>query len=226
MTLSENTIRVLKNFATINPSIKILPGKELTTVAEARNILSKASIEDEFPQEFGIYDLGSFISTLGLVDTPNLKFDEKYVTIFDSTGRSKIRYFFDANQEGNTNQVIMPHSQVAFTLTPETFSKIKRAASTLGHNQISITPNNGTLAITVLNEEDPTSNTFTIEVDADKQPVDAEFNFIFNISNLKLMEGTYTVNISEKLISNFVNTENAIEYFIAVERTSTYKENN
>lgn len=222
MELSNSTIDILKNFATINPSIKILAGKTLATVAEAKNILATAEIEDEFPQDFGIYDLNSFISTLTLVDKPSLKFSDKFVTIFDSTGRSKIKYFFDMTQEKGKTEVIMPEAEVVFTLTSDTLSKLKKAAGTLGHDQVTITPGNGTLVLTVVNQENPTSNTYSIEVDFVTLPDDTEFNFIFNISNLKFIGGDYDVKISQKLISNFKHTESDIEYFVAVERDSTY----
>lgn len=222
MELSNSTIDILKNFATINPSIKILAGKTLATVAEAKNILATAEIEDEFPQDFGIYDLNSFISTLTLVDKPSLKFSEKFVTIFDSTGRSKIKYFYDMTQEKGKTEVIMPEAEVVFTLTSDTLSKLKKAAGTLGHDQVTIAPGNGTLVLTVINQENPTSNTYSIEVDFVTLPDDTEFNFIFNISNLKFIGGDYDVKISQKLISNFKHTESDIEYFVAVERDSTY----
>ena len=222
MVLNENTLKVLKNFASINPSIKILQGNVIATVAETKNILAKATIDAEFPQDFGIYDLKEFISTLGLVDKPRLKFDEKFVTISDSTGRSKIKYFFDNTQEKGKSEVIMPEAQVKFELTHDTLLKIKKAAGTLGHDQVTVTPSNGTLLLTVCNMENPTSNAFIIEIDSELQPADVDFNFIFNISSLKLIQGDYDVEISSKLISHLVHKSEDLEYYIAVERNSTY----
>lgn len=221
MKLSEKTLNVLRNYATINPSIKILEGNTIATIAETKNILSKTTVEDSFPQDFGIYDLNNFISTLSLVDEPNLKFDEKFVTIFDSTGRSKIKYFFDNTQEKGKTEVVMPEAEVQFTLTADTLASIKKAAATLGHDQLVITDEGGNLELKVCNVENTTSNAYTIDVGFDEKP-DVDFNFIFNISNLKMIPGDYEVSISSKLISNFKHTTEDLEYFIAVERTSTY----
>ena len=50
------------------------------------------------------------------------------------------------------------------------------------------------------------------------------FNFIVNIQNLKLLPGDYEVEISSKLISHFTNVENRTQYWIALEKSSTYGE--
>jgi hypothetical protein len=42
------------------------------------------------------------------------------------------------------------------------------------------------------------------------------------IGNLKMLPGDYTVSISSKLISHFKNTNLPVEYWIALEKTSTF----
>jgi hypothetical protein len=51
---------------------------------------------------------------------------------------------------------------------------------------------------------------------------DREYEFVMNISNLRLMDGDYEVAISSKLISNWKNTSKPVEYFIALEKNSKY----
>ena len=81
MQVSNETIEVLKNFAGINPNIVISPGQKLKTISEAKNIMAEADITEDFPQEFGIYDLNEFLSVLSLVDNPQLDFDENFVKV-------------------------------------------------------------------------------------------------------------------------------------------------
>jgi hypothetical protein len=53
------------------------------------------------------------------------------------------------------------------------------------------------------------------------------FNFVFKINNLKMVEGDYKVSISSKLISHFVNVNSgnlSLDYWVALEKTSTYGE--
>ena len=49
MNLSEQTISVLKNFATINQNLVIKKGKTLMTMSSMKNIVAKANIEEDFP---------------------------------------------------------------------------------------------------------------------------------------------------------------------------------
>ena len=61
MELSNFTMQVLKNFASINSNIVIHPGNTIMTVAEAKNILVSATVEETFHQEMGVYDLAEFL---------------------------------------------------------------------------------------------------------------------------------------------------------------------
>jgi len=114
----------------------------------------------------------------------------------------------------------MPDGEVKFTLDEDTLNKIKRAASILGHNELSITGKNGVLSLTVVENGNSTSNTFAIDIDGEFG--DAEFTFVLSIANLKILAGDYDVNISSKLISNFKHKEQPVQYWIALEKTSTY----
>ena len=224
MELTEKTLSVLKNYATINPNIVIEEGNKVKTVSEAKTVLSSASLDVEFPKSFGIYDLGEFLNVLGLVSNPRLSFDENNLFISDSSGRSKIKYFYSDPDilTKPTKDIIMPECEVKFTLDRETFSRIKRASSVLGHGTMSVSYDGTAMVLSVIDNEDKTSNAFSIEIDGDAE--EKTFNFVFNISNLKMIDGDYEVSISSKLISHFVNKETGIEYWCALEKTSTYGE--
>lgn len=224
MELSENTLDILKNFSGINQNLMFREGNTVKTMSEARNILASAEITEAFPQQFGVYDLNEFINVLGLVDTPRLKFEESHVIVGDSTGRSKVKYFFSPEETLTTpsKDIKMPSSEVKFTLTSDTLNKLKRAASALGHSEVSITGKNGVLSLSVVDSQNSTSNVFSIDADADEMPDDVAFNFIMSISNLKIIPGDYSVEISSKLITQFTHKELKIQYWIALEKSSTY----
>tara|TARA_Y100000114_G_scaffold101967_1_gene95124 strand:+ start:1674 stop:2360 length:687 start_codon:yes stop_codon:yes gene_type:complete len=226
MELSQNTLSVLKNFSAINQNILIKQGDVLKTISEARNVVATARVDCEFPQSMGIYDLNEFIGVLSLVDSPQLKVNDEYVTISDSTGMSKVKYFFSPEETLTFPQkdIIMPDADVNFTLTGETLDKIKKAASTLGHEEVSISStsdNSSLINLSVVDIQNSTSNTFSMDIACDI-PANATFNFVINISNLKLLPGDYDVAISSKLISCFSNIKEPVQYWIALEKTSKY----
>ena len=223
MELSENTLNVLKNFSGINQNMMIRTGNTIKTISEARTVLATAHVSEEFPIDFGIYDLNEFIGVLNLVDTPRLAFKDEYVIVNDSTGRSKVKYFFSSEDTLTTPQkdLTMPETNVKFTLTNDTMNKIKRAASTLGHSEVSISGQDGVLSLSVVDSQNMTSNAFSIDVDGDFDK-DVVFNFILSINNLKILPGDYEVAISSKLISQFSHTSLDVKYWIALEKSSTF----
>lgn len=223
MELNEKTLNVLKNFSGINQNLLIQEGNTIKTISEARNVVATAVVEEQFPQKFGIYDLNEFIGVLGLVDEPNLRFAEESVTVSDSTGRSKVKYFFSPEETltSPTKDVNMPEPDVSFMLDNETLNKLKRAASTLGHSNVSITPSGGgILSLSVVDNENSTSNTYSIDIDGEY--TSSDFNFIISIANLRILPGDYEVKLSRKLITEFKHKELNVRYWIAVEKTSTF----
>ena len=220
MELTENTLQVLRNFASIHQNIVIQEGNVLRTVSEAKTVLARSEIDVEFPSSFGVYDLGELLSVLSLVESPRIAFDEKFLTIADGSGRSSVKYFYsDPNiLTSSSKDISMPDPDVSFRLDRDTMNKIKRAASVFGHTDVSVTKEDGSIVLTVLNNEDPTSNTMKIVVDGSSDLDD--FKLIFNINNLKMIDGDYDVYLSSKLISHFVNTESNVEYWVALQKTS------
>lgn len=222
MNISENTMQILKNYGTINPNFIARKGNTITTVSEAKNILSSCNIEEQFEQDIGIYDLNEFLNVLSLVDQPKLDMEEKWCTVKDATGRSKVKYFFTDSEmlTAPTEKMIenasnMTDFAATFDLDNETLSKVKRAAGALGHSSMKIEWINDSIQLTVFDTENPTSNSFTIEVPGSAE---SNGNWVININNLKIVPGDYEVKVSNKNISNFIHKEKPIQYWIALEK--------
>ena len=82
MKLSDKTLLLLKNFSGINQSILFRQGNKLRTISVMKNILAEAEITEEFPKDFGIYDLNQFLNGLNLHQNAELDFDnDGYVVI-------------------------------------------------------------------------------------------------------------------------------------------------
>ena len=224
MELTEKTLTVLKNYATINPNVVLKSGNVIKTISEAKNVLSTAEVDVDFPKEVGIYDLSEFLSVLSLVDSPRLAFEENNFLISDGSGRTRIKYFYSDIDMLTvpTKDIKMPDCEVSFLLDRDTLSRVKRASSVLGHTEMSLSVVEDVLRLSVIDHNDKTSNVYSIDVEGEYK--DPNFNFVFNISNLKMVEGDYRVDISSKLISHFVNETNGIQYWVALEKTSTYGE--
>ncbi len=129
MKLSNNTISVLKNYASINQNLVIKEGKELTTMSQMKNIMARAEVEEEFPQEVAIYDLNEFLSCLSLFQSPNLEFDNTFVTITEENKpTTKMKYFYSDPSVVTTpsKMITMPSNEITFTLDSATLSDITK----------------------------------------------------------------------------------------------------
>ena len=64
MKISNDTKDVLKNFSTINSGIRVKTGNKLETISNMKNILAVATVAEDFPQDFSIYNLPEFLGCL------------------------------------------------------------------------------------------------------------------------------------------------------------------
>jgi hypothetical protein len=92
MKLSAETLTVLRNFASINQSILLKPGKTLATISPQKTVMAKATVEDEFPVQAGIYDLSKFLSVHSLYEDPDLQFSENFLAFVEGKSRAKYVY--------------------------------------------------------------------------------------------------------------------------------------
>lgn len=224
MEISASTVNVLKNFANINANIVIKPGNKLMTISEAKNILAEASVPEEFASTVGIYDLSEFLNILGLVDKPRVRFEDQYMQIGGVSGRELVKYYYADTEmlTTPTKPIEMPDADVWFTLDEGTLNGIKRAAAVLGHGQLTIEPNDGSIKLSVIDPENATANEYSIQVDGGYK--NDKFKFALNIANLRMVSDNYNVKISSKLISQFTNESGDLTYWVALEKSSTYGE--
>ena len=224
MKLSKETISVLKNFSAIQPNLVVKPGSTISTLADAKNIIAESNVKETFPQEFGIYNLNEFINALSLVEEPELEFSERHVTIVGSDG-AKVKYHFADSSilTKKEKDIAMPPSELRVTLTDEQINTIRRAAGALGQSVLSFTIENDECIARVKDPNNASANSFSLVVGTgmsatyNKEFCDA-IDFQFLIANLKLIPGTYNIDISSKLISTW--SGNDVNYFIALEKTS------
>ena len=197
------------------------PGTAVSTISEAKNIMASATITEEIPRSFGIYDLTEFLSTCSLMTEPELEFTEDSILL--NEGNTSIRYFYavQENLTAPTKQVNMPKPEVKLTLSADAINKIKKAASVLGHATMVITGAKGKVTLSVADLNNETANKYSIIVDEANACKEA-FSFVMVIGNLKMLPGDYTVSISSKLISHFKNNSTPVEYWIALEKSSTF----
>ena len=223
VTLSDTTLGILKNFSGINSNILIRPGNVLKTVSPMKNIMGSATIEETFDREIAIWDLNQFLGTVSLFDKPDFEFEDKFVTIYGEKGAS-VQYFYSApNLITTVNKDIeMPDIAVSFELKQKQLHEIQKASSVLGVPDLCVRSNGENIEMVAIDKKVSSSNSYSIDLGENHSSGGADFKFYFKVENLKMVSGDYTVNISEKVVSQFVNTSLDVTYYIALESDSVY----
>ena len=222
MKLSDKTLSLLKNFSTINQSILFKKGTKLRTISVMKNILAEATISEEIPRDFGIYDLGQFLNGLSLHHNPDLDFqdDDSYVVIKE--GRSRSKYFFaDSNciVTPPEKTLTLPDETVTFDLNTDQLDKLLKAAAIYQLSDLSVVGGEGVVKVLVRDKKNETSNDFSIIVGE----TEATFSFNFKVENIKILPGNYSVVVSQRLLSRFTSKNQDLTYYIALEPDSTFE---
>ena len=218
MKLSNETISVLKNFSTINQNLVIKGGNKIATMSAMKNIVAKAEVIEEFPQQFAIYDLNEFLSAISLFSKPELEFENDFVMITEEGTSKSLKYWYSDPSVVTTptKDITMPECEVKFNLSSDILSTVTKAAAVIGAPDMAL--ESGSLKVT--DKKNDTANNYALDLDVNSES--ENYKFWFKVENLKLIQGSYDVQVSSKNISHFKNSTGNVEYFIALEPESAY----
>ena len=215
MKLSDNTLAVLKNFASINSGVVLKPGKAQRTISPEKSILVEATIDDDIPTQFGIYDLNQFLGNLTTLRNPELTFGKEGVVLDD--GELSFEY-----RACSANLIITPPEKelilksvdVTFFLPNDTLQKLIKVATMNGLPNLSVVGKNGELLLKIHERANDTSNSGTIKIG---EYAGQDFTASFKTDNLKLLPNDYNVEIQKGAFAKFENAAKTLKYFIALE---------
>jgi hypothetical protein len=219
MKISDNTRDVLKNFSTINSGIRVKTGNKLETISNMKNILAVATVSEDFPQDFSIYNLPEFLGATSLMENPEFNFGSASLSINDAYSTMDYHSASEGMVTAPEKIITMPDTEINFDVTSELLVDLQKASSVLGVNDLVLESDGTTVSLTVKDKKNASSNTFS-RVVGEGDGVSYSMNF--KIENLKILAGNYSVTVSSKGISNFKNSDIDLEYFIALEPDSKY----
>ena len=224
MNLSNETISVLKNFATINQNLVIKSGSSISTMSAMKNIVASAEVKEVFPTEFAIYDLNEFLAALSLFEKPSLDFKDDFVVMTENNTDLKYWYSDPSVVTTVTKEITMPECEISFSFANDLLSNVQKAAAVIGVPDMVLEGmDSGVALLKVTDKKNATANDYAINIDVNNQDgKNLPYKFWFKVENLKLLSGTYDVSISSKNISHFVNKTVDIKYWIALEPESKY----
>jgi hypothetical protein len=219
MKISNDTRDIFKNFSTINQGIKVSSGNTLQTISNMKNILAVATVSEDFPQDFSIYNLPEFLGATSLLEDPDFQFGDASLTVADNN--SSLAYFYasEGMVTSPEKMITMPDAEIGIDISSTLLNELQKAASVLGVGDLVLSSDGTTITLQVTDKKNSTSNTFS-RIVGEGNGVSYTMNF--KIENLKVLDGNYEVLVSSKGISHFNNKDVDLEYFIALEPDSKY----
>lgn len=219
MKLSNRTVVVLKNFATINSGIYIKAGKQLSTISHMKTILGVAEVEDEFPKDFAIFDLNKFLAVYSLFDSPELNFQDKYVQIISGTRSLDYHYADPSNVISPKKILKTPETDVKFDIKSEDFKSMIKAASVLDYKDFVIVGDGKKVGLVAKNLKTGEVGSFKLNVET---ATDKVFETYLRAENLKFIDGNYTVSVHKQVVY-FQNKDVPLSYWIGPEANSNFE---
>lgn len=218
MKISKATTDILRNFASINQNILIKSGNVLSTRTVAKNLFATATVDTEFPQDFGIYNLSTFLGVLSLFSDPDIELSEHSMII--SQGKNQVQYSFAAPEvlDFPDKAITMPAVDAEFDLTEENLKSLLKAGAVLSSTDLCISGDGSSISCTTIDPSNPSANTFSVEVGT----TDKTFKAYIKLENLKLPTGAYHVSLSSKKITRFENKAITYSMYIANTKDSTW----
>ena len=234
--LKKETQEILKNFATINSSILFRKGSTIKTISVGENAVAEYGCEEEFPQDFGIYDLSQFLTGLDLFSheekgkngapdiwqEPVLEFDNQSFVTIHGQGKAagyRAKYFFSSPEitlkAAPEKDINFPDSDMEFSIQPEDLKKLEEAAKVFSNPDLSIkSDEDGSIKLEVCDREDPTSNVYTQRI---KGHTTGSYEFYMKIDNIRVCKGAYDIKVSRNLITEWKHKGLNLTYYIALE---------
>ena len=91
-----------------------------------KNIIANATVTEDFPREFAIYDLNEFLAVISLFEKPELDFKDNFVIITGEGTKDKVTYWYSDPSVVTTPQkeISMPSKEVFLVIRCQMFNEL------------------------------------------------------------------------------------------------------
>ena len=204
MRLSDTTTKVLKNFASINPSILLNEGQTIRTISPQKNVMAQAVTDEPITDSMCLYDINQLLNIAESIDdcVINVNASKAILSNPQNTQNSTV-FFADPSvivtpPEKNIN---VKNEQFTFNLSDKELVKILRMASLCNAEELILQQrNDGTVLCKVTNTANPTSNDFSLVVEATNSTGETELPATLEVTKLNFIKDTYEVHVYEKIV--------------------------
>ena len=218
MKFSNETLTLLKNFASINTNIIFKQGDVVSTISNLKNIFAKATIKEAIPNEFAIYDLNSLLAMLTLMENQDVEFSDKSLVVTSDKGRFEYFYSNPEIVTGAPSGEIEHVAVYRFNLKAEDIQMLMKAAAITGAPTVSVTCKNQAVEISISDRKNDTASNFKKVLGTSFE----NFDVFIAVENLKVIPDAYEVSVAKTQngkakFLHFKHESRQLQYWIACE---------
>lgn len=217
--ISKATTRLLDNFAGVSNSILLTEGKQQRTLAAGKSVLAIADLPEAWPRPTGIYDLGGFLRTLSLFDSPQVQFNDDAMLISQGRSRMKYRYSDPSTIQTVTakelEKLTKDNPAVEFALPEAVLALLKKACALQDLSDVTIDVADE-IIVRATSEKNPSSNAFEHVVENAKR-YNPTFQRKLTVKREHvdmLLPGNYTVALSTWKWAYVTHATEPVKYFV------------
>jgi hypothetical protein len=214
MKFSNETMSVLKNFSSINPSIVFKSGSTIRTISPQKTVMAAATIGETVEQQAGVYDLSRFLATLSLFENPEVVFGTDRFTI--KGGKSELKYTYTSESlivSPPDKDIVVPDPEATINVSWQAIDSVIRATGVLQLPEVAFSSDGSTITLSAVDSKTSTADSYDVIIAEDVET--PPFNMIIKTDNLKLVPTDYEVTLSSKGMAHFKSDK--VQYWIAIE---------
>lgn len=221
MKISNDTLQVLKNFASINTNIVFRPGRQLSTMSTAKNIFAIADIAEDIPRNVAVYDLNSLLALLTLGEGSEIQFGEESLNIAVDGGGEFEYYYSDERLVTSppAGKSIELDNHFQFKLSAADVQTISKAIAITASPNLFVTREDGQVTLSVQDKKNSRANSFKKKLGASEGP---DFNAFIGVDIFKIIPDAYTVTVSQRKFLHFKHDSKPIQYWLACDPDSKF----
>lgn len=221
MKISQNTIKILKNFSTIAPSMCIEEGNVINVMSAAKNIIAYAEVDETFPEKVNIPRVSMLLHTLDLLHEPELEFfpGKNFYKVKGKNGDVDLVTCEDrvvAPYKGkklNIEDKVDPDIDIQFSA--DILKTISKIVASIKLDSIVITNVDDQVVIIIKNADiGDSSDKYVFETGVE---TDKDFTYIIDAANIKNIAGDYNLKIFDGKVAQFKHEEYELYYWVSLE---------
>ena len=212
---------ILKNFSTVNQSLQFKVGNTLKTISPLKTIFVEATVEENFPKEFALYDLNKILAKISLYKDADLGFDDDKINI-STENKKKSDYIKYCSPKiivtPPEKSITFGDPDCSFSLSQEDLAWMQRSAGISGSPNFVFESDGAVINFIATDIKDDSADQSKIEIGTSEG---AKFRIVMKVENFKLIDGSYDVSIAKKGMARFKHKTINITYYIAIEAANS-----